>query len=42
MYDDIAEETGYDDRTLRLFKNTSEHIKSGRRLPDSFKKFGTF
>lgn len=34
MYDDIAEETGYDERTLRLVKNTSEKIESGRRLPD--------
>lgn len=34
MYEDIAEETGYDNRTLRLLKNTSEHIESGRRLPD--------
>lgn len=34
MYDDVAEETGYADRTLRLAKETSERIESGRRLPD--------
>jgi len=34
MYDDIAEETGYADRTLRLVKGVSEKIESGRRLPD--------
>jgi len=34
MYDDIAEETGYADRTLRLVKETAEKIESGRRLPE--------
>jgi hypothetical protein len=34
MYEDVAEETGYNERTLRLIKNTSENIESGRRLPD--------
>ena len=34
MYDDIADETGYADRTLRLVKETAEKIESGRRLPE--------
>ena len=34
MYEDIIEETGYNERTLRLAKNTSEMVESGRRLPD--------
>lgn len=31
MYDDVAEETGYDKVTLRYLKDTSENIKSDRR-----------
>jgi len=34
MYDDVIEETGYNERTLRLAKSTSERVESGRRLPD--------
>jgi N6-adenosine-specific RNA methylase IME4 len=33
MYDDIAEETGYDKTTLRHIKNITENIESGRRQP---------
>lgn len=34
MYDNIAEETGYQNRTLREFKQVSELVKSGVRTPD--------
>ena len=34
MYDDIAEETGMEVDALRRYKNVSESIKSGTRVPD--------
>lgn len=34
MYDDIAEETGYDKNTLRQYKQVSEQIKSDTRVSD--------
>ena len=34
MYDDIAEETGYDKETLRQYKRIAENIESGLRKPD--------
>ena len=34
MYDDIAEQTGLDKRTLRKYKTIGESIESGLRRPD--------
>jgi N6-adenosine-specific RNA methylase IME4 len=34
MYDDIAEETGYDKDALRHYKRVAENIESGLRNPD--------
>jgi len=34
MYDDIAEETGYEKETLRQYKRISENIESGTRVPE--------
>jgi N6-adenosine-specific RNA methylase IME4 len=34
MYDDIAEETGYETETLRQYKRISENVKSGTRVPE--------
>lgn len=34
MYDDIAEETGMEIRTLREYKQIAENIKSGARAPE--------
>ncbi len=34
MYDDIAEETGYDKLTLRNIRNTTKSIESDRRRLD--------
>jgi N6-adenosine-specific RNA methylase IME4 len=34
MYDDIAEETGYEKETLKKYKQVSEGVESGIRIPD--------
>jgi N6-adenosine-specific RNA methylase IME4 len=34
MYDDVAEQTGIDKRTLREYRQISESVKSGARAPD--------
>jgi N6-adenosine-specific RNA methylase IME4 len=34
MYEDIAEETGYDTETLRQYKRIAESVESGTRVPD--------
>jgi hypothetical protein len=34
IFDDIAEETGYEKETLKKYKQVSEGVESGIRIPD--------